>query len=71
MQRDKSKSRSRSRSKSKTKGKQRFIAKTPKQKKKVKKVMHEYAAHKLKTHGHVVKKREQAIAIALSEASKV
>jgi hypothetical protein len=64
----KSRSKSRARSKSKQK---RFKAKTPTQRKKVHKVMHEYSTHKLKTHGHVVKERDQAIAIALSEASKV
>lgn len=35
------------------------------------KVMKEFKEKKLKTHGKVVRKRKQAIAIAISEANKV
>jgi hypothetical protein len=38
--------------------------------KKVRKVMHEYKAHKLSTRAGKVTKRKQALAIALSEARK-
>ena len=46
---------------------------TPKQKKKIKKVMHEYKEHKLHSgskKGPVVSNPRQAIAIALSESRK-
>jgi len=57
---------------SRSKSTKRFKAKTPKQKAKVKKVMDEFKFHKLKSHsGNIVKDRNQAIAIALSEAKKI
>lgn len=68
--RSRSKSRSNSKSRSKSKGK-RFVAKSPAQKKKVTKVMSEFYHKKLKSHGDLVTDRNQAIAIALSEASQV
>ena len=73
--RSKSKSRSQSKSmsqlKSKSKSKSKSYPTSPKAKKKIKTVMHEFRAHKLKTHGHPVTKRKQAVAIALSEARRV
>ena len=36
---------------------------------KIRKVMREFKQKKLKTHGRIVRKRKQAIAIALSEAN--
>ena len=46
--------------------------KVTKQQKKIKTVMHEYKVHKLySSSGKLVKKRKQAIAIALSEARHI
>lgn len=44
------------------------VGETPKQKKKIRKVLHEYKEGKLKSHGKVVKKKDQALAIAMHEA---
>lgn len=66
-----SKSKSKSKSRSQSKSKSKSYPTSPKAKKKIKTVMHEFRAHKLKTHGHPVTKRKQAVAIALSEARRV